>query len=871
MTHLNTRAPHKTHHDATRDSGPTARGARQAATRAGLPEQAHARPMTRDNEPAVPLSGAAPVPQPLRGNLAQRFGQSFEGVRLHRGAQAEQSAAALDARAYTVGEDIVLGAAAPPLDTHEGRKLLAHESAHVLQQRRGGPPPELDSAAAHEDGAARAANTFVNGAPSVDAGAGTGIGIARDEEDEKKKGKGSKRGKGGKGGGGKKPDVPPPGAIDTTNAGKASPGSPKKPRQPLPGVDPDIDADVEKSFVEESADQAAPTNKVPAKRRSTRATKDARDDFRKNRDTHAARLGVGDGGQVHHAKEIQLLKLYPGVFSKGEINDPLNMRGIKPENDNKMQLHGSKIREKWNAKYVQLDGLIKNKGLKKGTDEYNKFVRSYIEEASAELDHLYAPLFSEQWKKQTGKTAQATGIRKKKGGAKKVGTATKSKSASSGSKAKPGAKAATAKKPGKSSQASAAKKPVTAAAATNKSSSPAATKGGTKGKKKTPPASGADFSAKNKGQAKAKAKVPDKPAIAPTPGKITSRPQRLPGDATRVAKSVAAKQVTRSPIPKGSADGTRLTANKNSGFKLPPEAGRRAAMKLNFHPRGRFSGAARSGGSLLMMIATMVINHYAQKSFADEVREAAEKKINEAIDKNRAELEALLEKERPTIELAQAGGRRVRVHVGLSTSWQDASDAMTGINLYGEVMVGATVQKMDILYEGERAVPYKLEQGWLKRGVRTVLNNRGSEENLEFELDGTDEDVRAFNQRASEVEKAQGSPPVPFEQLIVQSLYGDLSPVSVREYAAYQRELASMSSDGGAGPRMAAYWSQMEALMDGPVDQLILDAKKKGIPLAPLRAFAVRERDVRGQSYDAGVGPHAVQYWTEIIEIIDRH
>ena len=66
-----------------------------------------------------------------RAFFEPRFGQDFGTVRVHADAEAASSAHAVGALGYTVGEHIVLGAASG------GRKLLAHELAHVVQQRAG--------------------------------------------------------------------------------------------------------------------------------------------------------------------------------------------------------------------------------------------------------------------------------------------------------------------------------------------------------------------------------------------------------------------------------------------------------------------------------------------------------------------------------------------------------------------------------------------------------------------------------------------------------------------------------------------------------------------------------------------------------------
>jgi hypothetical protein len=74
-----------------------------------------------------PLGAAA------RRLMEPRFGSDFGGVRVHADALAARSAASVNARAYTVGEQIVFGAGEYRPDTAEGQRLLAHELAHVVQ------------------------------------------------------------------------------------------------------------------------------------------------------------------------------------------------------------------------------------------------------------------------------------------------------------------------------------------------------------------------------------------------------------------------------------------------------------------------------------------------------------------------------------------------------------------------------------------------------------------------------------------------------------------------------------------------------------------------------------------------------------------
>jgi hypothetical protein len=75
-----------------------------------------------------------PLDTSLRAQLEPRLGFDFSKVRIHTDFQASASAQAVSARAYTVGYDIVFGAAQYLPDTIEGRRLIAHELVHVIQQ-----------------------------------------------------------------------------------------------------------------------------------------------------------------------------------------------------------------------------------------------------------------------------------------------------------------------------------------------------------------------------------------------------------------------------------------------------------------------------------------------------------------------------------------------------------------------------------------------------------------------------------------------------------------------------------------------------------------------------------------------------------------
>jgi hypothetical protein len=75
-----------------------------------------------------------PLEPTLRQDMEQRFGYDFSRVQVHSGAEAEKSARDVSAYAYTVGHSVVFGAGRFAPDTHEGRRLIAHELTHVVQQ-----------------------------------------------------------------------------------------------------------------------------------------------------------------------------------------------------------------------------------------------------------------------------------------------------------------------------------------------------------------------------------------------------------------------------------------------------------------------------------------------------------------------------------------------------------------------------------------------------------------------------------------------------------------------------------------------------------------------------------------------------------------
>lgn len=82
-----------------------------------------------------------PLDAATREFMESRFGHGFGQVRVHTDVKAAESAARVNALAFTVGRDVVFGAAQYVPATATGRLLLAHELTHVLQQSSSPMPP----------------------------------------------------------------------------------------------------------------------------------------------------------------------------------------------------------------------------------------------------------------------------------------------------------------------------------------------------------------------------------------------------------------------------------------------------------------------------------------------------------------------------------------------------------------------------------------------------------------------------------------------------------------------------------------------------------------------------------------------------------
>ncbi|MEO6527538.1 MAG: DUF4157 domain-containing protein [Gemmatimonadaceae bacterium] len=118
----------------------------------------------------------APLAAHTRQRMETRFGHDFADVRVHDGPDASRATEEVDARAFTVGQDIVFRAGTLAPETDAGDRLLAHELTHAVQNSRAMPradAPLVDDGVEPGETEARSASSvagsriapFVHSAP----------------------------------------------------------------------------------------------------------------------------------------------------------------------------------------------------------------------------------------------------------------------------------------------------------------------------------------------------------------------------------------------------------------------------------------------------------------------------------------------------------------------------------------------------------------------------------------------------------------------------------------------------------------------------------------------------------------------------------
>ena len=94
-----------------------------------------------ENQIGALQGGGQPLAGPVRASMESKFGHDFSRVHIHTDQTAAGLAASINARAFTLGPDVVFGAGQYAPQSEAGQRLIAHELTHSIQQ---GQAPRLN-------------------------------------------------------------------------------------------------------------------------------------------------------------------------------------------------------------------------------------------------------------------------------------------------------------------------------------------------------------------------------------------------------------------------------------------------------------------------------------------------------------------------------------------------------------------------------------------------------------------------------------------------------------------------------------------------------------------------------------------------------
>lgn len=81
--------------------------------------------------------GGSPLPEPVQADMQTNLGADLSSVRVHTDAKADALSRSVQAEAFTTGTDVFFRSGAYTPESTSGRRLLAHELTHVVQQSSG--------------------------------------------------------------------------------------------------------------------------------------------------------------------------------------------------------------------------------------------------------------------------------------------------------------------------------------------------------------------------------------------------------------------------------------------------------------------------------------------------------------------------------------------------------------------------------------------------------------------------------------------------------------------------------------------------------------------------------------------------------------
>src|SRR3989454_1372591 len=140
----------------------------------------------------VGSGGGSPLDNDTKGFMESGLGADFDDVRVHTDAAASESARSVQAHAYTVGTDVVFQSGKYAPESDSGKRMLAHELTHVVQQRSGpvaGTPAEGGIKISHpsdrfEQAAESSADRVMSAQPAGPAAASPAPASVQRQDDE---------------------------------------------------------------------------------------------------------------------------------------------------------------------------------------------------------------------------------------------------------------------------------------------------------------------------------------------------------------------------------------------------------------------------------------------------------------------------------------------------------------------------------------------------------------------------------------------------------------------------------------------------------------------------------------------------------------
>jgi hypothetical protein len=199
----------------------------------------------------------------------------------------------------------------------------------------------------------------------------------------------------------------------------------------------------------------------------------------------------------------------------------------------------------------------------------------------------------------------------------------------------------------------------------------------------------------------------------------------------------------------------------------------------------------------------------------------------------------------------------------------DPSTGGPGITV-SNIPTDSHVKQIVVVFEGEEPPAYDPDLSLLGDLVRGIFGRHLSYETIYFPIIDPDPDATHRHQVQKSVEAQLGDQP--FERLVLESKLGAVSTNLLREYVDIRIASAPDGYTGGLvghKDESVKYWLRMKDLLDGPLDDAILEAKIHARSVEDFRAFAgAMGNVVKALPFTGGEGRNA-EYWSHVVHTLD--